>query len=67
MSTLLRLPGVVQRVGFKRSKIYALLVKKEFPEPRRIGGGVFWLDEDIDAFVRFKPTEPPASQPTVSS
>lgn len=61
MSTLLRLPSVVQRVGFKRSKIYSLLAKNEFPQPRRIGGGVFWLDDDIDAFVRFKPAQPPPS------
>lgn len=54
----------MQRFDFKRSKIYALLAKKEFSKPRRIGADVLWLHDDIDAFVRFKPIEPQTNVPT---
>jgi prophage regulatory protein len=50
---LLRLPSVCERVGFKRSQIYALIKQRQFPEPVHIGArSVAWDSELIDAWVQ---------------
>lgn len=51
--TLLRLPEVRSRTGFSRSRIYALMGKKEFPHPIRIGTrAVAWLEREINDWIQ---------------
>lgn len=50
---LLRLPSVCDRVGFKRSQIYALIKERQFPGPVHIGArSVAWDSELVDAWVQ---------------
>jgi len=50
---ILRLPRVIERVGFSRSAIYDFVSKGGFPRPVKIGvRAVGWLDSDIDAWIR---------------
>ena len=50
--TILRLPKVIERVGFARSSIYAFISSGKFPAPIKIGPrAVGWLDKDIDAWI----------------
>jgi prophage regulatory protein len=50
---ILRLPRVIERVGFSRSAIYDFVSKGGFPKPVKIGvRAVGWLDSDIDAWIR---------------
>lgn len=49
---ILRLPRVIDRVGYSRSAIYAFVSKGGFPRPIKIGArAVGWLDSDIDAWI----------------
>ena len=49
---ILRLPKVIERVGFARSSIYAFVSRGGFPSPIKIGDrAVGWLDSDIDAWI----------------
>jgi prophage regulatory protein len=49
---ILRLPDVVDRVGFSRSTIYDFVSKGRFPAPVRIGvRAVGWLDTDINDWI----------------
>ena len=49
---ILRLPDVIDRVGFSRSTIYDFVSKGRFPVPVRIGvRAVGWLNSDIDAWI----------------
>lgn len=48
---LLRLHSVCERVGFKRSHIYALVKARLFPEPIHLGRSVAWISEEVDAWV----------------
>lgn len=49
---ILRLPRVIDRVGYSRSAIYAFVSKGGFPPPVKIGArAVGWLDSDIDAWI----------------
>ena len=49
---ILRLPDVIDRVGFSRSTIYAYLANGDFPQPIRIGvRAVGWVDTDIDDWI----------------
>jgi prophage regulatory protein len=51
-TTILRLPKVIERVGFARSSIYALISSGRFPAPIKIGPrAVGWLNSDIDAWI----------------
>lgn len=51
-NSLLRLPEVSRRVGIKRSAIYALIERGEFPPPVRLGARVSaWPSDEIDAWV----------------
>jgi prophage regulatory protein len=52
---ILRLPDVLNRVGFSRSTIYAFVSKGRFPAPVKIGArAVGWLDTDIDQWIGFQ-------------
>jgi prophage regulatory protein len=49
---ILRLPDVIDRVGFSRSTIYAFVSGGYFPPPIKIGPrAVGWLDADINAWI----------------
>lgn len=48
-SRVLRLKVVEEMVGYKRSPIYAMMAKGEFPDRRRIGPRrVVWVKEEIE-------------------
>lgn len=48
----LRLPAVVQRTGYSKSRIYALASAGKFPKPVAIGERASaWLKSEIDAWV----------------
>lgn len=50
---LLRLPTVCERVGFKRSQIYALAKQGQFPKPIHLGPrSVAWDSEAIDGWIQ---------------
>jgi len=45
---MLRIPDVVLQVGLKKSTIYDLIKKGEFPQPIRLGGRASgWLSSEI--------------------
>ena len=49
---ILRLPDVIDRVGFSRSTIYDFIARGRFPTPIRIGiRAVGWLDSDINDWI----------------
>lgn len=49
---LLRLPTVCERVGFKRSQIYALVKEGQFPVPIHLGPrAVAWDSDEVDGWV----------------
>lgn len=48
---LLRLENVVELVGFKSSKIYALIASGDFPSPIKIGNASRWPESKIDAWI----------------
>ena len=49
---ILRLPDVIERVGFSRSSIYAFVDNGSFPKPVQIGiRAVGWLDSDVDDWI----------------
>lgn len=49
--TLLRLQNVMDRTGFKRSKLYALAAEGKFPRPVRIEGCAVWRKSEIDNWI----------------
>jgi prophage regulatory protein len=42
---------VAQRVRLGKSTIYAMVAKGSFPAPLKQGGGSFWLEAEIDAYI----------------
>jgi len=49
---LLRLPVVLERVGYGRSTLYKLKAQGKFPEPIRLGErAVAWLESDIEDWI----------------
>lgn len=48
---LLTLPKVEDKVGFKHSKLYALIRAGEFPPGKLIQGKRLWLEREIDAWI----------------
>jgi prophage regulatory protein len=52
-TTLLRLPRVIERVGYRKSQIYELIRRKEFPAAHRIGRrAVAWDAASIEQWCR---------------
>ena len=50
--SFLRLPAVMAQVGYSKSRIYALVVKGQFPQPIRIGQRASaWLKSEVDAWI----------------
>ena len=48
---LLRLDNVIELVGFKSSKIYALIASGEFPRPIKIDSASRWRESVIQAWI----------------
>ena len=52
MNKILRLPDVMEKVGLKRSSIYAYVQKNAFPQPVLLGArAVGWKSDEIDAWI----------------
>jgi prophage regulatory protein len=49
---LLRLPEVMELVRLGKSTIYEMVKQKRFPAPLKQGGGNFWIDAEIDAYLQ---------------
>jgi prophage regulatory protein len=51
---LLRLPAVVELVGYKRSTIYNLIKAGKFPKPVNLAGGgaVAWRYADVKGWIQ---------------
>ena len=48
----LRLPDVIERVGYSRPSIYLKMSRGEFPRPINLGPrAVGWLESDIDNWI----------------
>lgn len=43
----LRLPDVLDRIGMKKSKLYDMVKKGEFPAPLKIGDTSVWPDSVV--------------------
>ena len=51
--TLLRLPDVEARTGLRRSHIYSLAARGEFPKPLKLGDRASaWVEAEITEWVR---------------
>lgn len=61
---LLRLPDVAKRVCRGKSTIYAMIDKGEFPAPIKQGNGNFWLDVEIDEYLRKLIAARPVNSPS---
>ena len=52
MTTLLRLPEVIDRTGLSKSTLYRMMRSDTFPKSRRINGKtVVWLDSEIEDWI----------------
>lgn len=51
MKKLINIRNVCSRVGFCRSKVYAMIKESSFPKPIKIGKASRWDDEDIDQWI----------------
>ena len=48
----LRLPEVMKRVGYKRTRLYDLMKDGRFPEPVSLGArAIAWLSSDIENWM----------------
>lgn len=49
---LLRLPQVLERVAFKKSKLWKMVSEETFPQPIKISHKVtVWIESEIDQWV----------------
>lgn len=49
---VLRLPALMARVGLRRSAIYAMIQRDEFPKPIKLSPrAVGWLTAEVDAWL----------------
>ena len=49
--TLLRLEAVEQAIGLKKSKIYEMIGKGEFPRPVKLGAINTWPSSEVSAWI----------------
>lgn len=50
--TFLRLPAVIRKVGFSKSRIYALIAQGDFPRPVHIGKRASaWIESEVDGWI----------------
>jgi prophage regulatory protein len=53
--SLIRLNKVEDKTGLKKSMVYDLISKDEFPKPIKIGDrAVAWIDREVDQWVQNK-------------
>lgn len=52
---LLRLPAVIEMVGFRRDAIYTHMRQGKFPRQRKIGRSSAWLESEIIEWIRSRP------------
>jgi prophage regulatory protein len=49
---ILRLPEVLSRVGYRRSKVYALIKENKFPKPLELGAKARgFVESEVDAWI----------------
>ena len=52
---LLRLPEVMSRTGYGKTRIYELIRQGLFPPPIRLGpNSVAWVEREVDAWIEQK-------------
>lgn len=52
MTTLLRLPVVIERTGLSRSALYVMLEQGKFPKPVKLGERInAWPDNEIADWI----------------
>ncbi|MGA4104368.1 helix-turn-helix transcriptional regulator [Ralstonia nicotianae] len=57
---LLRLPGVLDAVGIKKSCLYEMIRAGKFPAPVRLGArSVAWRQSDVDAWIEARESARP--------
>ncbi|MDR5018292.1 MULTISPECIES: helix-turn-helix transcriptional regulator [Yersinia] len=50
--TLIRLSGVMQKTGFKKSWIYFLMKQGEFPQSVKLGSrSVAWVEKEVNNWI----------------
>lgn len=64
---LIRLPDVKAKTSLGKTSIYKLIQEKKFPAPVKQGGGSFWFEHDIDAYLLSLRPANPTSPPTAAS
>ena len=52
MDKLLTEKQVTEIVGFKRTKLYQLIKKGDFPSPKKYGRDNRWFESDIDEWLK---------------
>lgn len=55
----LRLPQVAEKVGLRRTAIYDLMKKGDFPQAVKIGSMTVWLESEVDGWLPAKATHVP--------
>ena len=53
----LRLPEVIRRTGLKKTAIYSLIKRGQFPSQIKLGRISVWLEHDINALQRQHQTQ----------
>lgn len=54
----IRLPEVLNLVGLSRSHLYALVGKKQFPKPVKLGiRSTAWLESEVHEWIETRTTE----------
>lgn len=48
---LLRIDGVIAKVGLSRATIYRKVKANQFPKPRKLDGVAVWFQPEIDAYI----------------
>jgi len=51
---LIPIADVLALIPIARSTLYLRMAEPDFPKPVRVGGRVFWKQEEILAYIDFK-------------
>jgi len=51
---LIAIADVLALIPISRSTLYLRMAEPDFPKPVRVGGRVFWKQEEILAYIDFK-------------
>ena len=59
MTRLLRIKDVEEAVGFKKTKIYEMVNRGEFPKPVSLGArAVAWRSDEVERWINERPVAP---------